>query len=70
MSQPKFDNDGFQIVSSKKSFKNKSTKVPRKPSDFSVQNIDIDLVKAQRQIDSAIEVLQESQYLKDVIKSV
>ncbi|XP_045499436.1 SRR1-like protein [Colias croceus] len=70
MSQPKFDNDGFQIVSSKKSFKNKSTKVPRQPSDFCVRNIDIDLVKAQRQIDSAIEVVQESQYLKDVLKTV
>ncbi|CAK1555460.1 unnamed protein product [Leptosia nina] len=69
MSKPKLDSDGFQIVSSKKSAKIKSTKIPRQPEEF-LHEYRLDPEKSYLQILSALEVLKDSQYLKDLIKSV
>ncbi|XP_045532289.1 SRR1-like protein isoform X1 [Pieris brassicae] len=71
MSNHKYDSDGFQIVASKKSFKNKSTKVPRQPSDFlKSKSFNIDIEKSYKKIISAVDVLKDCQFSKDLIKSV
>lgn len=48
MSKALVDSDGFQIVSNKKSLKNKSTKVPRKETNFQKQETKIDIEKSYR----------------------
>ncbi|CAH4037945.1 unnamed protein product [Pieris brassicae] len=71
MSNHKYDSDGFQIVASKKSFKNKSTKVPRQSSDFlKSKSFNIDIEKSYKKIISAVDVLKDCQFSKDLIKSV
>lgn len=48
MSKPPIDNDGFQIVTSKRFSKNKPTKVPSKSYKHEQQEIFIDTDKALR----------------------
>ncbi|XP_072932501.1 SRR1-like protein isoform X1 [Epargyreus clarus] len=69
MSKSKFDSDGFQIISSKRSSK-KSTKLPPQQTNFVKEEIHIDVEKTYRRILSAIEDLKTSEYLSDVNKAV
>ncbi|XP_034829063.1 SRR1-like protein [Maniola hyperantus] len=69
MSKPEIDSDGFQIVSSKKSYK-KNTLVPRKEQKFRKNEIKIDTEKSYRRIQSAVDELEGSEYLKSTIKAV
>ncbi|XP_045769405.1 SRR1-like protein [Maniola jurtina] len=69
MSKPEIDSDGFQIVSSKKSYK-KNTLVPLNKQKFHKNEIKIDIEKSHRRIQSTVEELKDSEYLKSVIKAV
>ncbi|XP_021184662.3 SRR1-like protein [Helicoverpa armigera] len=70
MSKPELDSDGFQKVKSKRNSKNKPTKIPNREIKFEKQDISIDVDKAIQRIHCAVEDLQNSIYLEDVIKSV
>ncbi|CAH2084987.1 unnamed protein product [Euphydryas editha] len=70
MSKSRVDSDGFQIISTKKSLKNKSTKVPRKETNFQKQETKIDIEKSYGRIQTCVEEVNASEYWKDVNKAV
>ncbi|XP_075975141.1 SRR1-like protein [Anticarsia gemmatalis] len=70
MSNPNFDSDGFQKVKSKRSSKNKPTKIPAKETHFDNQNIIIDVEKVIQRIRSSVDDLRLSDYLEGFLKSV
>ncbi|VVD06062.1 SRR1-like protein isoform X1 [Leptidea sinapis] len=66
----KLDNDGFQVVSSKRASKNKSTKLSHQSQEFWKREIEINTESCHRRIISAREDVLASQYLIDVLKAV
>ncbi|CAH0399686.1 unnamed protein product [Chilo suppressalis] len=66
----KIDSDGFQIVKSKHSYKNKATKLPQKQLNFMKQELNVDVERVTRQIKSVFEDLQHSSYHIEVTKLV
>lgn len=48
MSKKIYDNDGFQIVSSRKACKNKLTKIPAKDTFINNEDVEINIEKAKR----------------------
>ncbi|XP_049872795.1 SRR1-like protein isoform X1 [Pectinophora gossypiella] len=66
----KFDSDGFQIVTSKRFSKNKPTKIPAKEALIEKEETLIDIEKAISRINSAVDDLKVSNYLKEVSVSV
>ncbi|XP_060801310.1 uncharacterized protein LOC106135656 [Amyelois transitella] len=69
MSKSSFDNEGFQIVKSKKSTKN-LTRLPNHSTDFVKQEAQVDIDKAICRIQSAVEELRQSEYFINISKSV
>ncbi|VVD06061.1 unnamed protein product [Leptidea sinapis] len=65
----KLDNDGFQVVSSKRASKNKSTKLSHQSQEFWKREIEINTESCHRRIISAREDVLASQYLIDVLKA-
>ncbi|XP_073955362.1 uncharacterized protein isoform X4 [Choristoneura fumiferana] len=70
MSKKQFDNDGFEIVPSKRNSKNKQTKIPSKDSKFCEQDTFINIDKTIKRINSAVDDLRASNYLEHFLKSV
>ncbi|KPJ10111.1 SRR1-like protein [Papilio machaon] len=70
MSKQEIYSDGFQIVSSKRSAKNKQTKVPYKASHFIKEENEINVEKSYQRVLSAVKDLEGSQYNSDVLKAV
>ncbi|XP_013165899.1 PREDICTED: SRR1-like protein [Papilio xuthus] len=70
MSKQEKDSDGFQIVSSKRSAKNKQTKVPYKASHFIKEENEINVEKSYQRVLSAVKDLEGSQFYNDVLKAV
>nr|XP_004930685.2 uncharacterized protein LOC101740940 isoform X3 [Bombyx mori] len=70
MSRSVIDNDGFTLVKSKRSSKNKQTKIPEKSFSFTNSDIEINISKTVRKINTAVEELKISTYFENVAKSV
>ncbi|KAG6447902.1 SRR1-like protein [Manduca sexta] len=70
MSKSNVDSDGFQIVKSKRSTKNKQTKVPPKNLQFHGEDVNIDVATSVCRIQSSVEELKVSEYFKSITNTV
>ncbi|CAH2046628.1 unnamed protein product, partial [Iphiclides podalirius] len=69
MSKHELDSDGFRIVTSKRSAKNKQTRVPSKRTQFVKEENYIDVEASYHRILSAAENLKGSLFLSEAIKA-
>ncbi|XP_068634019.1 SRR1-like protein isoform X1 [Battus philenor] len=64
------DDDGFQIVTSKRASKNKQTKIPHNQKQFIKHENNINIEASYCRILSAVDDIKSSHYFNDVLKSV